>query len=409
MSDPDGVLKGLKVVDFTHVVAGPFCTRLLADHGATVVKVESFEGDLMRRLQVGFAGDLSSAFAQYNCGKRSIAIDLKRSEGRELARSMCRDADIVVENFSAGTFGRLVGEYDDLKIQNERLIMCSISAFGQTGVHATLPGFGAVTEAYSGLMQLAADESGAPSHFGTPLADMNVAIHAFSTIGIALYSRERTGRGAYIDMSSFDALVSMIDQALATHSVTRGQGVFPPYSRRHQTVVPSAVVRVSSGEWVTFGAPSDVFFARIAKSMGRPELIEDARFTTNDARVENRDELYDLIEAWAATFPDASTMVDELTNSGMPAARVRSYRESAEDEHLIQRGTLSPVDLDGVGEVLVQTAPHRLSAGSVAPRCGPPHLGEHSIKILGEQGITGRAAQALIDSRIVHQWKEDAS
>src|SRR5205814_7212454 len=163
--------------------------------GADVVRIEPRSGDLMRQLPVAFDGDISSAFAQYNCGKRSASVDLKTPEGREVALRLVDWADIVVENFSPGTLDRLGLSYDVMAARNERVILCSLSTFGAVGAYSKLSGFGASAEAYSGLMSLTGEEGGPPMHFGTPLADMTSGVHALAAIGAALYARERTGKG----------------------------------------------------------------------------------------------------------------------------------------------------------------------------------------------------------------------
>lgn len=381
-----GAFDGIIVADFGHVIAAPYAARMMADHGADVIKIESFDGDMLRKMEVQYGGDLSSTFAQYNLGKKAIAVNLKDPRGKQIAHDIIAKSDVVLQNFSTGTFNRLVGTYDDLIKINPKMIMCSISSFGAEGPYADLPGFGFVAEAYSGLMSLAAGDDGYPSFFGTALADMNVATHAYAAITTALFRRERTGLGTHIDMSSFDALVVQIDQAMAISAVSNGEKEFPPYSRRHGATVPNSIVRTKDGEHVVYGAPSDDFFRRLCDAMGQPELTQDPRFNSNANRVSNRADLYDIVEKWAASFDTADELVEVLRAQNMACARIRKYTENITDPHLIQRGTLAPVTLDGTHTVYMQTTPHRLQGSPVAPQGPAPHIGEHTRQILQRLG-----------------------
>lgn len=162
-----GAFDGIVVADFGHVIAAPYAARMMADHGAEVFKIESFDGDMLRKMEVQYGGDLSSTFAQYNLGKKAIAVNLKDPRGKQIAHDIIKKADVVLQNFSTGTFNRLVGSYEELSTINPKMIMCSISSFGAEGPYADLPGFGFVAEAYSGLMSLASGDDGYPSFFGT--------------------------------------------------------------------------------------------------------------------------------------------------------------------------------------------------------------------------------------------------
>jgi crotonobetainyl-CoA:carnitine CoA-transferase CaiB-like acyl-CoA transferase len=396
-----GAYDGIVVADFGHVIAAPYAARMMADHGAEVIKIESFDGDMLRRMEVQYGGDLSSTFAQYNVGKKAIAVDLKHPEGKKIAHDIIAKADVVLQNFSTGTFNRLVGTYEDLKKINPTMVMCSISSFGAEGPYADLPGFGFVAEAYSGLMSLAASDDGYPSFFGTALADMNVATHAYAAVTTALFRRGRTGEGTHIDMSSFDALVVQIDQAMAISAVSNGDKEFPPYSRRHGATVPNSIVRTRDGEHVVYGAPSDDFFRRLCEAMGQPELTQDPRFNSNANRVANRAALYEIVEQWAASFNTADELVDVLRAQNMACARIRKYTENITDPHLIQRGTLAPVQLDADHTIYIQTTPHRLEGSPVFPQGPAPHIGEHSQEILHQLGRSESQISQYFQDNIV--------
>ena len=406
----EGAYAGLKVLDFTHVVAGPMTTRMLADHGAEVVKVESPAGDLLRNVPVEYGPKLTSHFAQYNCGKRSIVLDLKQPDAVQVALELCDWADVIVENFSHGTLDRLGIDVDALLERRPELIFCSVSTFGSYGPHRDKPGFGYVAESYSGLMWLNGDGDEPPSFFGTPLADANVGVHAFAALGAALFRRAQTGLGTRLDLSSFDALVTMIDSAVTLHTFTNGERAFGRFGTRHTLVVPASIIGTQDGEYVTYGAPGDRAFARVAAAMGRPEWMETPHFGSPEGRVANQDELYDAIEAWASEFETAQTLIDHFAAHGVPAARVRTVAECADDPALVERGTLQPVPIEGRGDVLVPTAPHPMTGARVAPAGPPPRLGEHTRDVLRDVlGLGEDRIQDLITSGAARAHAEETT
>jgi crotonobetainyl-CoA:carnitine CoA-transferase CaiB-like acyl-CoA transferase len=392
-----GPYAGLKVLDLSHVVAGPMCTRLLADLGADVVHVEQRAGDLLRAMPMlvdGEDGDLSTAFIQYNNGKRSLGLDLKREAGLALALELADWADVVVENFRPGVLAKLGLGYDVLRERNPKVVLCSLSTFGQTGPYSHMSGFGLVAEAYSGLMSLTGEEGGTPMHFGTVLADTNSAVHALAAIGAALFARERNGEGTHIDISAFDTLHAMIDQAHALGAFSGGERGVGKYGRRHGTSVPSGVARTADGEHVAYGLSGPVFWNKLLLAMASVEgLAEDPRFETSEGRVANAPALYDIIEEWAAGFATADALVDHLTSFGLSGARVRSVAENLADPHLVERGSLAPVAFDGVGEVLLQTAPYRFTGMEAKPGIPAAHVGEHTSEVLRD--VLGRSPEEI--------------
>lgn len=400
-----GPYAGLKVFDLSHVIAGPFCTRMLADMGADVVRVEQPTGDLLRALPVPVgdpADRLSSAYAQYNNGKRSIGLNLKDERGVDLALRLCGWADVVVENFSPGVLGKLGLGWDVLHASDPSTILCSLSTFGEVGPYSHLSGFGLVAEAYSGLMSLTGEEGGPPMHFGTALADVNSAVHALAAIGAALHHRGSTGAGTHIDISAFDSLFAMIDQQPAAGAFTDGDAVRGKYGNRHTTSVPSGVATCADGTHIAYGMSGDVFFDRLCDAMDAPDLR--ASHGTVAARVGDPGPLYDRIEAWAATWPSAEPLVEHLVAHGLSAARVRGVRENLTDPHLVARGTLSPVDYDGHGEVLMATAPFRFSGAEVAPGRAAGPVAADTVEVLTDLlGLDDAAVAALHDDGVIHE------
>lgn len=384
-----GPFAGLKVLDFSQWVSGPFCTRMLADLGAEVVRVESRTGDGNRRLvPLEYGPGLTTAYAQYATGKKSICLDLKSQRGLEVALDLASWADVVVQNFSPGAMTRLGLDYEELRKRNPSIVLCSIAAFGAEGPYSGLAGFGMIPEAYSGLMSLTGEDGGPPMHFGTPLADMNGGVHALAAIGAALHRRSVTGEGSHIDLSLYDALFSMIDQAVTLGTFTDGEMKLGRYGTTHPLTVPTGVFQTGNGEYVTMAAVGDAHFARLCGLMSRPELAQDPRFVTMADRVQHSAELYAAVRKWVETVQSADELVRQVTDAGFMAARVRSVEENLEDPHLIARGTLQPMEFPGLGTKLVPVAPYRFSDADVHPQGPAPLLGEHTEQVLRD--VLGR-------------------
>jgi crotonobetainyl-CoA:carnitine CoA-transferase CaiB-like acyl-CoA transferase len=399
-----GPYAGLRVFDLSHVIAGPFCTRMLADLGADVVRVEQPAGDLMRALPVpvGDPSDhLTSAYIQYNNGKRSVGLNLKDARGHDLALRLADWADVVVENFSPGVLAKMGLGWDVLHARDPRTILCSLSTFGAVGPYSHLSGFGLVAEAYSGLMSLTGEQDGPPMHFGTALADVNSAVHALAAIGAALHHRERTGDGTHVDISAFDSLFAMIDQQPAAGAFTDGAAVHGKYGNRHTTSVPSGVITCADRTHLAYGMAGDAFFHRLTTAMDAPDLLES--YGTVAQRVGNPGPLYDRIEAWGATWPTADALVEHLVAHQLSAARVRGVRENLDDPHLIARGTLSPVSFPGRDPVLLPTAPFRFSGAEVAPGRPAAGIGADTADVLSTVlGLDRHEIEQLYTDGVVH-------
>jgi crotonobetainyl-CoA:carnitine CoA-transferase CaiB-like acyl-CoA transferase len=402
-----GGYSGLRVIDLSQVIAGPFCTRLLSDLGADVIRIESAAGDIMRRLPIAYDTDLSTAFTQYNAGKRSVGINLKDPAGIELVLRLAEQADLVVENFRPGALARLGLGWDVLQTRNPRLLLCSIGLFGSAGPYSQLSGHGMVAEAYSGLMSLTGDDGGPYTHFGTPLADLNAGVHAVAAIGASLFQREATGAGSHVDISSFDALFAMIDQAVGQAVYTGGERDYGRYGSKHPQTVPSGVLVAGNGEAVTFSAVGDAAWGILAQTMGRPELARDPAYADIESRIANRTQLYRLIDDWAVGCESADDLVSTLTAAGLPAARIRSVAENISDPHLIDRGTLAPVDYGDGSQRLVQSAPYVISGATVGPQGPPPHVGQHTNEVLSELlGLTAGELAPLYAAGTIHSTQE---
>lgn len=376
-----GMLDDLTVLDFTRVLAGPYCTRLMADLGAEIIKIERpGGGDEMRRSPAVIVGDgeQSTYFVRRNAGKKSVAIDLSSDNGRAIAHDLVQHADVVVENFMPGVVDKLGIGYADLKSIKPDLVYCSISGYGQIGPMSRRGAFAHVVAAASGLMHLDTDAAGPRSSHGQA-ADALAGAHGFGAILAALWRRQRTGQGALIDVSMLESLMASEDLSFGT--VPNGFDAMPCGPR-----VGMGLSQVH-GRWIAWqsaGAPS--LWARLCAAMERPELLDDERFATPDARREHWPAAHDVVSAWLMTFANVASALEALTHARVPCALVRSVEEVVACEHLAHRGAFHPVAQQDVGEVLVTSSPYWIDEAPVQPaRAAPYQVGEHTFDVLTEQ------------------------
>jgi crotonobetainyl-CoA:carnitine CoA-transferase CaiB-like acyl-CoA transferase len=375
------LLAGITVLDFTRVLAGPYCTRLMADLGARVLKVERpRDGDEMRRgyLQIEPGrDDQSTYFIRLNAGKRSVAIDLTKPGARAVVADLARHADVVVENFVPGIMARFGCDYAALTAVKPDLVYCSISGFGQTGPMRGRPAFAHIVNAISGVMHLEQQESPAPAVGYLQTADVLAGTHAFGVILAALLRRGRTGAGAYLDVSMLEALVAAED--ISTPSVLNGGAEYPGPR-------PGMVVHEVGGRYLalqTVGAPD--LFPRLAGLLGPPDIRDDPRFGTPDARRAHWPELRARITGWLDSFKSVEDAVVALAAGRIPCAPVRSPAEVIADPHLHARGAFADVDHPGRGHVRINAVPFHVDGGGLRPAGPAPYrVGEHTRAVLAE-------------------------
>jgi crotonobetainyl-CoA:carnitine CoA-transferase CaiB-like acyl-CoA transferase len=358
----------VRVLDLSRVLAGPYCTMLLSDLGAEVVKVERpGAGDETRSWGPPFAGGEAAYFLAVNRGKRSVAVDLARPEGREIVLRLARWADVVVENFRAGTAERLGLGYENFLRENAGIVHCSITGFG-----SERPGYDFVVQAESGLMAITGEAESPPLKVGVAVVDVLAGYAAATAILGALLERERTGRGAQLEISLLDtalsALVNVAQSALVTGSEPRRFG------NAHSSIVPYQTFAAADGD-VAVAAANDGLFARLCAALERPELAEDERYRTNDRRVENRDELVAELGAVFATRTSGE-WVERLDAAVVPVGKVRGVVEALGDARTLT------VEHPTAGELPLVASP----VGPVESPLPPPLLGEHTRDVLGELG-----------------------
>ena len=371
MTKPSAPLDGLTVLDFSHALAGPYCTMLMAAYGAKVIKVEGPEGDIGRTWGPPFNGTDASYFVGLNSGKQSLAIDLKTPEGLEVCRKLAAQADILVENFRPGTMNRLGLDYASLSAANSRLIYVSISGYGQTGPRRLEPAMDLIIQSASGLMSITGTEAGETVKTGHSIADITAGL--FSLIGamMALEARHRTGRGQFVDVSMMDTVMSTMLPSFARFLAS---GVVPkPMGTLFDGIVPYRNFECEDRE-ITLAVASDKLWKSFCEAIGRAELGAHPDYNTNPLRVKNRAVLEPMLEAMFRSRP-AAHWVELLGRHGVPATVVRNLKEVIDDEQTAARNMTPVVEHAVAGPIRVIGVPVQLSdtpgrIGSAAPLLG---------------------------------------
>jgi crotonobetainyl-CoA:carnitine CoA-transferase CaiB-like acyl-CoA transferase len=376
--------EGLRVLDFSTTIAGPHCSRMLADMGAEVIKIETMEGETMRT-RPPLRNNCSTAFGQLNVGKKSVVLDLKSPAAIEAIRALVAGTDIVVENFRPGVMRRLKLDYGSLQALNPKLIYCSISGYGQTGPSAELPAYAPVIHAASGYdMAHLAYQPGRtrPDYCGIYHADVLTGVYAFGAISAALYQRQRTQQGQHIDVSMLESMLSLTLGELQASQFEVKQPKRPMFGP----------VETSDG-YVMVAIASEKTFQSLITAAGRPEFIKDPRFEKYVDRRDHWAELMEGIETWSRTLSTAQCLI-ELNRSGVPCSAYRSVAEALSDPQIAHRGAMSEV-ADGGGTFKVLNLPFRMSGADVGPAKRMATLGEHSVTVLKEAGLSAQDIAAF--------------
>lgn len=387
-----GLLDGIRVLDFTQMVSGPVCTRMMAELGAEVMKVElAPNGDHGRTLPA-FRNGRSAYFCQHNRGKQSLCLDIRKPEAAGLIRSLIANADVVVENFSPGAIGRMGFGWDVVKAINPRAIMCSISAFGQTGPLRDLPGFDYVAQAVSGVTSMTGDPDRPPSLIGLAPGDVGTGITALSAINAALFRRERDGKGRFID-------ISLLDFYFHCHEINvqvASMGHWSPIrsGSQHGAVTPIGIFATRTGPiFLVVLAP---MWLRLLEAMGRTDLAADPRFADNAARVANKESLVGIIQSWLDTFATRELALAALEAARVPVAPVLSVEEAMAHPHLIERKTVLDVEDPVVGRFQVPAGPLRFPEEEQPAVGRAPFMGEHNAAILSRHaGVSNAGIEEL--------------
>lgn len=383
-------LDAVRVLDLSRVLAGPYCTQVLADLGAEVWKVEPPTGDDTRGWGPPFIGTDAAYFHAANRGKHSLAVDLKRPAGAALVADLAARADVVVENFKVGDLARYGLAYDDVRERNPGVVYVSITGYGQTGPRSAEPGYDLVMQAMTGLLAMTGPADGEPARVGVALIDVLTGMHAATATLAALRQRDATGEGTHVDLALFDVgLASMVNVAQAA-LVT---GASPPRrGSAHPSIVPYQAFPTADGALVV-AVGNDGQFRRLCTVLGLPDVGDDPRFVTNADRVTNRDELVPLLADALAARP-TSDWVDGLADAGVPVAPVRDVAAALEDPQTHARDMRWSVDTD-TGPVDLLGSPLGTLAGAARDKA-PPRLGADTERVLTEVlGLDAHAVERL--------------
>jgi formyl-CoA transferase len=384
-------LEGVRVLDLTQVMAGPFCCMLLGDMGADVIKVEPPEGEASRHVQFELAPGVSGPFLAVNRNKRGITLDLKQPAAVAVLERLVRSADVLVENYRPGVARRLGVDYQTLGALNPRLIYCSISGFGQTGPYAPRGGYDLIAQGMSGIMSATGSPDGPPAKVGVPVTDLGAGLFGVFGILCALRARRITGRGQLVDTSLFEAGLALSAWEATEYWYT---GQIPKrLGTAHRLNAPYQAFRASDG-YFTVGAANSRLWPRFCRVLGLDALVEDPRFLTVGDRVEHQRELERAIEAVTVARPRAHWLA-ECDAAGIPAGPIYSVAEALADPHALARGMVQEYDVPGVGRVKALGNPVKLSRSPAALRAGAPRLGEHTEAVLTELGYRGGDIDAL--------------
>ena len=372
-------LHDLLIVDLTRVLSGPYCTMLLADMGARVIKIEQpGRGDDTRAWGPPFVGEESAYFLSINRNKESLTLDLKHPEGRRILERLLDRADVLVENFRPGTLERLGFGYGTVSNRWPRLIYCSISGFGQTGPRRDQPGYDAVIQAEAGLMSITGEATGPPLRLGVAIADIVTGMFAAQGVAMALLARGRTGRGQHVDVGMLDSTAALLTYQAANYFAT---GQAPArLGNRHPTIVPYETYAASDGDFV-LAVGNDDLWKRFCRVAGLAQLAADPRFATNRARSQHYDELRRLLVDTLRTR-SKSDWIAALNAEGVPCGAVRDVAETLNDPQIAARNMVEAVEHATLGAVRTLGIPIKLSGTPGSIRTASPTLGQHTDQIL---------------------------
>lgn len=398
MTGKDHLLEGVRILDLSRVMSGPFCTAMLADLGAEVIKIEMPGTGDDSRFFGPFVDGESAYFMLLNRGKKSLTLDLKSDEGKKILMSIVAECDVVVENFRPGVAQRLGLDYETLKSENPALIYASISGFGQGGPFADRPAYDLIVQAMSGLMHITGQRDGPPTAVGESVVDVCTGMFAAWGIMSALFARERTGKGRYLDVAMLDSMYSMMLTVAAMQLYTDK----PPgrVGSRHPVTYPVDVFETLDGH-IAMVVTTDRTFGKLCGVIGRPDVADDPKYRTNADRNTNEAELKAAIEEWTSG-QSSGAAVSALGEAGIPAGPVLSVGDVTESDHISHREMVTHVDHPSLGKVPLVHQPVQFSDADREFQRPPPLLGEHTRELLASLlGLSEGDIEKLSDDDII--------
>jgi len=376
-------LVGIRVIDFGRFIAGPYCAMLLGDMGADVIRVDRRQGSEDRYIAAITESGEGGGFLSLNRNKRNLTLDTSKPESAEIIRRLVKGADVVVANLPNNVLKGMGLDYESLSKLNPRLIMASLSAFGRQSPLAHKTGYDMIAQSFSGLMHMTGDPDGPPTFVGIGIADVGSGVHTFAAIGYALYHRERTGVGQYIDIAMVDTLYHMHDFGLQSYSISGGEFVPTRMGRYHNQICPAGVYKAPQG-WI-FILVLDRQWANLVKAMSRPELLDDPRFVTGIQRAKNADQMNPIVQEWLLSFPTDEAVIAVLEENRIACSSVLSVVDTMKHPHYRARNMVRTVHDPILGEVTIPGFPLKFSAYPELPEgLEAPMLGQHGEQVLRE-------------------------
>ncbi len=391
-------LDGIKVLDLTRVLGGPYATQILADHGAEVIKIESKIGDEVRGWGPPFINDMASYFINVNRNKKSVAVDLTKQEGRNIILEILKTSDVVIENFKTGTMEKWNLGYEEvLKDKFPKLIHCRISGFGAEGPLGGAPGYDAIVQAMTGMMSINGHPNGEDVRVGAPVVDMGTGLYATIGILMALQERHKSGLGQFIDMSLYDSALALMHPHTGNYFLSKKPG--KATGNAHPNIAPYDKFKTATNE-IFMGIGNDAGFARLCKALNIDHLITDERFLTNGDRVNNREDLTKYLED-ALKDVDGVEFSEKLLSAGVPAGPVRNIEEALNHPQTLERNmTISKEDYTGV------SSPIKFSRSkSVGVKHKPPLIGQNTKEVLKDAGYSEEEIQEMLSNQIIFEKK----
>lgn len=378
--------EGLKVLDFTRVLVGPYLTQILCDMGAEVIKIERpFVGADERHfapIYEGADGMQSGYFMMLSRGKKSLTLNLKDPECKEIIHKLMKWADVICENFAPGVMKRLGLDFEVAKQINPGVVYCSMSVFGQEGPYSNLPGYDIIAQAMSGLLWLTGEADGVPMRSGTAIGDVNATGYALGAIGAALHYKYRTGQGQHIDISLRDLLSSELETAIVRYTQSQGKDVPMRSGSYHETIMPYGVFDAGRGKYIVLVAINPNHWEDLCKVMGKEEWGAQEKFNDSSKRATNQKEVIQVIEEWLQSFENYQDAVRALQEVRVPAAPVLDIPELLQDPQWRMRNNLVKIEDPIFGPIELPATPLVFSKTSTFNNCPPPTLGEHTSEVL---------------------------